>query len=223
MLTGCDVKYELYYKNADKVLENVEVSFVNSNALLYADSIEDYASDMFYGWKSSYNLKNYKYRLSLGKDISSINVSKTHNSLESVLQNNAFSSFFKNTNVYAQGDSTVLVFSEYVYAIKNDGEEIYLESDEESSNLYVTVKSNYKLESNADEKNEVTGIHKWVFTPEDIDKTLRISFSDDFNFTAYLYNLNSIVWVVLALVIAGVVILIVYMIIKKKSINVNKL
>ena len=60
-------------------------------------------------------------------------------------------------------------------------------------------------------------------TPEDIDKTLRISFSDDFNFTAYLYNLNSIVWVVLALVIAGVVILIVYMIIKKKSINVNKL
>ena len=99
--SGCDVNYELYYKSPDSILETINVEVSNSNALLFSNSIECYVDDIFNGWKDSYNLENYKYKLSVGNVTSKVEILKEHNYLQSVIQNNAISSFFINSKVSA--------------------------------------------------------------------------------------------------------------------------
>ena len=66
-LSGCDVNYEVFYKEADDILETVNVKFLNSNALLYNDSVEDYAKDMLYNAKDEDEIKNAKFLLEQAK------------------------------------------------------------------------------------------------------------------------------------------------------------
>lgn len=224
-ISGCDVNYELFYKNSGEILENIDVKFSNSNALLYNDSIESYAKDMFNGWRDSYNLKNYDYKLSLGRETSTIKVSKTHDNLSSLINNTAFNSFFSNINISnGKNESPTLEFSDYVYAVKNNDEEIYLEEpSNESSNLYIVIRSNYKLETNADEINDNIGVYKWKFTPEDSNKTLKVTFTDEFNIFAYFYNLSSVIITILVIFVLIVVSIIIFNFIKRKNFNANKI
>ena len=225
LITGCDVNYELFYKNSDDIIENINVEFLNSNALLYNDSVEDYARDMFNGWRDSYDLKNYDYRLSLGAETSKINVSKNHNNLNSLINNSAFNTFFSNINISKdESGNNTLILSDYVYAVKNEEEDLYLEeSTGESSNLYVILRSNYKLNTNADEINESLGIYKWKFTPDDYNKTLKIVFTNDFNFIAYLYNLSSVFIIFFVSIFVVVICVVVVKYIKRKNTNANKI
>ena len=224
-ISGCDVNYELFYKNSGEILENIDVKFSNSNALLYSDSIESYAKDMFNGWRDSYNLKNYDYKLSLGRETSTIKVSKTHDNLSSLINNTAFNTFFSNINISKdESGNNTLILSDYVYAVKNEEEDLYLEeSTGESSNLYVILRSNYKLNTNADEINESLGIYKWKFTPDDYNKTLKVVFTNSFNVIAYLYNLSSVFIIFLVLILIIFVCVLVVKYIKRKNTNVNKI
>lgn len=224
-LSGCDVNYEVFYKEADDILETVNVKFLNSNALLYNDSVEDYAKDMFNGWRDSYDLKNYDYRLSLGAETSTIKVSKNHNNLNSLINNSAFNTFFNNINISKnESGNNILILSDYVYAVKNVDDDLYLEENTgESSNLYVILRSNYKLNTNADEINDSLGIYKWKFTPDDYNKTLKIVFTNDFNFIAYLYNLSSVFIIFFVSIFVVVICVLVVKYIKRKNTNVNKI
>lgn len=224
-ITGCDVNYELFYKGPNDIVENINIEFSNSNALLYNDSVEDYAKDMFNGWKDSYDLKNYDYRLSLGAETSNINVSKNHNNLNSIVNNSAFNAFFSNINILKdESNNNALILSDYVYAVKDNDDDLYLEENTgESSDLYITLRSNYKLNTNADEINESLGIYKWKFTPNDYNKTLKVVFTNDFNFIAYLYNLSSIFIVAFIFILIIVVCVMIIKYLKKKNINVNKI
>lgn len=224
-LSGCDVNYEVFYKETDDILETVNVKFLNSNALLYNDSVEDYAKDMFNGWRDSYDLKNYDYRLSLGAETSKINVSKNHNNLNSLINNSAFNTFFSNINISKdESGNNTLILSDYVYAVKNEEEDLYLEeSTGESSNLYVILRSNYKLNTNADEINDNIGVYKWKFTPEDSNKTLKVTFTDEFNIFAYFYNLSSVIITILVIFVLIVVSIIIFNFIKRKNFNANKI
>lgn len=224
-LSGCDVNYEVFYKEADDILETVNVKFLNSNALLYNDSVEDYAKDMFNGWRDSYDLKNYDYRLSLGAETSTIKVSKNHNNLNSLINNSAFNTFFSNINISKdESGNNTLILSDYVYAVKNEEEDLYLEeSTGESSNLYVILRSNYKLNTNADEINDNIGVYKWKFTPEDSNKTLKVTFTDEFNIFAYFYNLSSVIITILVIFVLIVVSIIIFNFIKRKNFNANKI
>lgn len=224
-ITGCDVNYELFYKGPNDIVENINIEFSNSNALLYNDSVEDYAKDMFNGWKDSYDLKNYDYRLSLGAETSNINVSKNHNNLNSIVNNSAFNAFFSNINISKdESGNNILILSDYVYAVKDNDDDLYLEENTgESSDLYITLRSNYKLNTNADEINESLGIYKWKFTPNDYNKTLKVVFTNDFNFIAYLYNLSSIFIVAFIFILIIVVCVMIIKHLKKKNINVNKI
>lgn len=224
-LSGCDVNYEVFYKEADDILETVNVKFLNSNALLYNDSVEDYAKDMFNGWRDSYDLKNYDYRLSLGAETSTIKVSKNHNNLNSLINNSAFNTFFNNINISKdESGNNTLILSDYVYAVKNEEEDLYLEeSTGESSNLYVILRSNYKLNTNADEINDNIGVYKWKFTPEDSNKTLKVTFTDEFNIFAYFYNLSSVIITILVIFVLIVVSIIIFNFIKRKNFNANKI
>ena len=225
LITGCDVNYELFYKAPDNIVENINVEFSNSNALLYNDSVENYARDMFNGWRDSYDLKNYDYRLSLGAETSNINVSKNHNNLNSIVNNSAFNAFFSNINISKdESSNNILILSDYVYAVKNVDDDLYLEENTgESSNLYVILRSNYKLNTNADEINDSLGIYKWKFTPDDYNKTLKIVFTNDFNFIAYLYNLSSVFIVFFVSIFVIVICVLVVKYIKMKNTNVNKI
>lgn len=224
-ISGCDVNYEVFYKKPDNILETVNVKFLNSNALLYNDSVEDYAKDMFNGWRDSYDLKNYDYRLSLGAETSKINVSKNHNNLNSLINNSAFNTFFSNINISKdESGNNTLILSDYVYAVKNEEEDLYLEeSTGESSNLYVILRSNYKLNTNADEINDNIGVYKWKFTPEDSNKTLKVTFTDEFNIFAYFYNLSSVIITILVIFVLIVVSIIIFNFIKRKNFNANKI
>lgn len=224
-ITGCDVNYELFYKGPNDIVENINIEFSNSNALLYNDSVEDYAKDMFNGWKDSYDLKNYDYRLSLGAETSNIKVSKNHNNLNSLINNSAFNAFFSNINILKdESNNNALILSDYVYAVKDNDDDLYLEENTgESSDLYITLRSNYKLNTNADEINESLGIYKWKFTPNDYNKTLKVVFTNDFNFIAYLYNLSSIFIVAFIFILIIVVCVMIIKYLKKKNINVNKI
>lgn len=224
-ITGCDVNYELFYKGPNDIVENINIEFSNSNALLYNDSVEDYAKDMFNGWKDSYDLKNYDYRLSLGAETSNIKVSKNHNNLNSLINNSAFNAFFSNINILKdESNNNALILSDYVYAVKDNDDDLYLEENTgESSDLYITLRSNYKLNTNADEINESLGIYKWKFTPNDYNKTLKVVFTNDFNFIAYLYNLSSIFIVAFIFILIIVVCVMIIKYLKKKNINANKI
>lgn len=221
--SGCDVNYELYYKSPDSILETINVEVSNSNALLFSNSIECYVDDIFNGWKDSYNLENYKYKLSVGNVTSKVEILKEHNYLQSVIQNNAISSFFKNSKVYNVGDKTTLELTDYIYGITEGDEEIFLDEYDEDSCLYITIRSNYKLQSNADEINNLTGTYKWVFTSNSINKTLKVSFSREVNICAYLFNLLSVILLpILSVMIIGTILIFVVIIIikKKKSSNI---
>lgn len=224
-ISGCDVNYEVFYKKPDNILETVNVKFLNSNALLYNDSVEDYAKDMFNGWRASYDLKNYDYRLSLGAETSTIKVSKTHHNLNSLINNSTFNTFFSNINISKnESGNNILILSDYVYAVKNMDDDLYLEENTgESSNLFVVLKSNYRLDTNADEINESLGIYKWIFTPDDYNKTLKVVFSNDFNIIAYLYNLSSVFIALFISIFVIIVCVLVVKSIKRKKINVNKI
>lgn len=225
LITGCDVNYELFYKAPDNIVENINVEFLNSNTLLYNDSVEDYARDMFNGWRDSYDLKNYDYRLSLGAETSNINVSKNHNNLNSLINNSAFNTFFSNINISKdESGNNTLILSDYVYAVKNVDDDLYLEEpSNESSNLYIVIRSNYKLETNADEINDNIGVYKWKFTPEDSNKTLKVTFTDEFNIFAYFYNLSSVIITILVIFVLIVVSIIIFNFIKRKNFNANKI
>lgn len=224
-ISGCDVNYEVFYKKPDNILETVNVKFLNSNALLYNDSVEDYAKDMFNGWRASYDLKNYDYRLSLGAETSTIKVSKTHHNLNSLINNSTFNTFFSNINISKdESGNNTLILSDYVYAVKNEEKDLYLEeSTGESSNLYVILRSNYKLNTNADEINDNIGVYKWKFTPEDSNKTLKVTFTDEFNIFAYFYNLSSVIITILVIFVLIVVSIIIFNFIKRKNFNANKI
>ena len=109
----------------------------------------------------------------------------------------------------------------YTYSPIKD---LYLEeSTGESSNLYVILRSNYKLNTNADEINDNIGVYKWKFTPEDSNKTLKVTFTDEFNIFAYFYNLSSVIITILVIFVLIVVSIIIFNFIKRKNFNVNKI
>lgn len=223
-ITGCDVNYELYYKSPNKIEEKIQVDIINNNALLYSDSVENYATDIFNGWRNSYDLKNYKYKLYLGSETSTIVVNKTHNSLNEVIDNNGFKTFFDEIKLYSEGNDDILELSGYKYAVINDDEEMFIEvNNKEDSNLYITIKSNYDVDCNADEQNSNTGVYKWTFTPNDKNKTVKIKFLDQFNFSAYLYNLRGVIFTVVGIILFALIVYFLIIHMKKRNININKI
>jgi len=88
----------------------------------------------------------------------------------------------------------------------------------EVNDLNITIRSNYKVISNADEVNNFKGVYKWTFDPSDSDKILKITFTDQFSITAWLCNINPVIYYV----IIGVIILCIFVVISLYFIRKSK-
>ena len=148
--TGCDINYEVFYKNHNKIYEELNFSIYNDDALLYNDTIDDYIYDSFYAKKNAYDLRNYDLVIDENESVSNVSLSKKHESLKSLVNNKFFDAVFSSKDIYESNGKVIVEFSDYKYGVDVDSE-IFMDS-EETDNLYITIRSNYKLETNADEE-----------------------------------------------------------------------
>lgn len=215
-ITGCNINYELNYKNSGKISEKLEV-FVEYDIInLYDENSEGYFTDVFYSYKTAYNLKNYKYKISELGTNSKITVSKIHSSLHSVISNDLLDTIFANKNVTENNGEITMYLSDYLY-LQDD------EWDIPAEPINVVIKSNYIVKSNAQEVNEFLGIYKWTFNPDDPNQTLDITFTNKLNVTAWMFNLNIVFYIIALLLVALFIIYLFIKFYKGKIKNVNKI
>ena len=112
--------------------------------------------------------------------------------------------------------------SDYLYNVIT--EDMLIDYDKTlSSKINIKIKSNYKVECNADKKNEITGTYEWEFTPEDANKKLEIIFTDKLNLTAYLYNMGTVFWIKIFATLTILAITLTYKLFKNKISRSNKI
>ncbi len=221
-ISGCTIEYEMLYKSENNINETIEISVDNEIALSYADSIEEYFKDIFNSWKNSYNLKNYEYEIKEYQKTSTIIIQKKNDNLNEIINNSVFDFIFKDRNIYKQNNDIIIEMSDYSYNVIT--EDMLIDYDKTlSSKIKMKIKSNYIVECNADKKNEVTGTYEWEFTPEDAHKKLEIIFTDKLNLTAYLYNMGTVFWITIFIIITILAITLIYKLFKNKISRSNKI
>ena len=208
--SGCTIDYEIYYKNKKNVQEKVSIGVEQNVINDYSNSAEDYFYEIFNGWKQSYDLKKYKYDVKTKARYSYINLIKNHDSIKELLENEILDQIFSTKDVYEKDNNIMVTLSDYVYATAQS--EMYLESnDSDMFTLSIKFKSNYKVECNADEKNNFTGTYIWHFDKNSLDKKINIKLTEQLNLSAFIIN-NSFILILLGITLIG---LIGYIIIKK--------
>ena len=219
--TGCDINYEVFYKNNNEIYEELDFSIYNDDALLYNDTVDNYIYDSFYAKKNAYDLRNYDLVIEENESVSNVSLSKKHESLESLVNNKFFDAMFSSKDIYESNGKVIVEFSGYKYGVDVDSE-IFMDS-EETDNLYITIRSNYKLETNADEVNNFVGVYKWNFDSNSKNKTIKVKFLDEINYFAYICNLNPILLALVCIVLFAIIVYLFYYFYRKKIHKVNKL
>lgn len=185
--SGCGVNYELYYKSENEIIENVSFKIENRFINMYNTSSLKYLINNLNSYKDFYGISNYQYNLEEEEIYTHYNLNKKHSNIESVINNKLINNYFKNVNYYEVGENYVIELSGYL-DYGSDVDDFRPNEDEESFLLNIAVKSNYKVKSNADKSNNFTGVYEWTFDPSDEDKTLKITFTDEINVLAWIFN-----------------------------------
>ena len=215
-LSGCDIDYQLNYKSSDKILEKLEVSVENEVINLYSENSDVYFKDVFNSYKTAYDLRNYKYKIFELGSYSKISVSKIHHSAESVIDNSLFDSYFANKSITENDGEITFHLSDYLFLQDEDW-------DIPAVPITIVIKSNYIVESNAQDVNNFLGIYKWTFNSEDSGQFLNITFTNRLNVTAWLFNLNVMVYIIVLVFVISIILLILIKLYKNKIKNVNKI
>lgn len=215
-ISGCEMNYEIFYKSPESIIETIEVGVNNSIIYQFDDNLEDYFYNVYNSYKTSYNLEKYKISMKQRTVNSYMNLVKEHSNLNELFENEAMNMFFLDRSVTENENKIIVKLSDYNY---------YYEGavDIELGELYITLKSNYKVKTNAISSNNLLGIYKWKITPTNSNQTLEIEFSDDINIVAYIYNLFPwVLWLILFLVLI-VLLFVIYKVIGKRLNKVNKI
>lgn len=215
-LSGCDINYELNYKNPKNIIENLDVSVEKDIIELYSEDSISYFNDVFNSYKTAYDLRNYRYKIYESTSFSKISVNKKHNNIESVINNSLFDTIFAEKSITEKNGEITVYLNDYLYLHDDDW-------DIPAVPINVVIKSNYIVKSNAQEVNDFLGVYKWTFNPQDSDQFLSITFTNELNITAWLFNLNIFVYIVILVFVILLIIFIFIKCYKSKIKNVNKI
>lgn len=213
LLTGCTVDYNIEIKNDDTVIENIKLNGQNVNDDKEFKNLKKEIKNQL-----SHSLSKYEYQYDINNDKNRVlvEINKKSN-FESLLNDSLYNNYFEDYEFFVnKGIKTFKnVGTNYLlelFVTKNYEQDLNIRKEVDILNINIKFE-NIVTDHNADKYDKKTNTYTWIFTENDIQKTINFSYDtaqlfkeeNKFNFS----NITVIIGIILIVIAIFITIFIV--------------
>ncbi|MBE6159642.1 MAG: hypothetical protein E7157_01185 [Lactobacillales bacterium] len=179
LLTGCTVDYNVEIKNDNTVNENIMLNGQKVNSNKEFQKIKKEIKNQI-----SNTLNKYEYQYNIKNENNSVVVEINKNSnFEILLSNSLYNEFFEDYELFVNKGiktfkNTGTNYLAELFVTKNYEQDLKVEKEVDVLNVNIKFE-NIVTEHNADKYDEKTNTYTWIFTENDIQKTINFSYDTD--------------------------------------------
>lgn len=221
MLSGCSLKYEVDIDDDRSVTDNISITVPSALSSTYFDTPREYLEYMYEVKTEEYDVTGYSKNFEIGSDFSTVNMSKTYNSVESYLNSGVIRRMYSDVSVTIDGGKTIVKLSGMndIFASLNNYDSSYGVEP-----FSIVLNSKYAIENdNSDQRNVMTGTYIWNFDPKTFGKSIEFTVTDRINTVAVINDKYSVALLAIVLLAILTIVYIIYAVLKKKAAEVNSI
>lgn len=182
IVTGCSVKYNVNINSDGSVDDDFHITFPSSLSQTYFPTTREYIEYMYNQKIKEYGIEGYNYNYDIGNDFSTVNMEKTHQTVENFLNSKIIKLLYSNISVSRDGDDIVVNLSGMNDIFGTTGE---FKGTQSVDAFDIVLTSQYVIkDDNSDRKNALKGEYIWHFSPDSFGKNISFTVAEKVNVSA---------------------------------------